>query len=142
MITIVPIFANAQGNELSEDELINQISAIDTKKIGEFIEKMQELNKQTEYYVKQRADECSGDIITFEPNDKGEKIEKTKKLTSKEKSQCLIRLIRFRKRIAKIMYQVRFKNLKELHKMQEADLIKSQQNSLKELEDIEQQYKR
>jgi len=145
LVIILVIFtpdALSENIIISEDDILSRLEGTSNEPVNVFVEKMREVSLLSKNYIQTKQDECSGEFTTIVINDKGEKIEKNKKLTGKERKLCLYMLIKFRIQFTKIAYRVRKQHLRKLQKHQMDDLLSLEKSRVGELLELSRKYKR
>ncbi len=145
IILLMMIFTGtlkAQDAEVSEDEIMARVEKALTMEFSGFISEMQEINKLSLNYIEKKRDECSGEFSSLVINEKGEKVLKKKKLSKKEKRQCLFLLVNFRIRFTKMAYKARNIYLKKLQESQVEELRVMENNTLAKLKKLAKKYKK
>lgn len=112
-------------SEVTRSKILLELKSLSSVPFDQVEKKLQEFNGKVLYYVQRRNSECKGEFSSIEINENGESELVKRKLSQSERSLCLLELVHFRKNY-----------LNEIFKIRKRLLILTQNQQLKDLENI------
>ena len=139
--SLVSVGLFGQEDDLSESALLAELGSMESITAESFIDKMENLSKKSQLYIKLQEEKCSGDYTSFVIDENGERKLQKIKLTREERKLCKYSLINFQIKVNKLAYKARRSFLKKTHQRQLEQLKLLNSKRLSELEKAAQKYK-